>query len=74
MILEFFCAGGRNAQVVVDVSRLVVKDDHGNPIGLAVAHTENQTFIAHTADDDFETLLDALGLKAATIVRRIHID
>lgn len=72
MIVETFAEGGRGA-ASVEATRVVIRDAHGNPIMVAVEHGPGQIFCAHSADEDFEPLLAALGVRAATVVRQIDL-
>lgn len=72
MIVESYAEGGKSPSAV-SCTRLVVRDDHGNPIMLAVMYSDDQILCAHQGDDDFETLLNALGIEASVVLRRFSI-
>lgn len=49
---------------------VVVEDDLGNPIYVAVQH-EDHIICAHVGEDDFHNLLRALGIDKTVIVNDI---
>ena len=61
----------RNVQTV-EATRVVVEDDHGNPIALALEFAPGQ-ILAVTADSsDFNAVLASLGIKKTVLVEDVH--
>jgi hypothetical protein len=72
MTVEVFGPGGAGA-ASVEATRVVVKDQHGNPLAVVVEHETDQYWCAHQDDPDFETVLEVLGIKAANVLRRFTV-
>ena len=70
LIIEAFGENG-TTPITAKVTRVLVKDEHGNPVCLAVAFDENQILAAHHLDDDFEALLQTFGTYQFTVRNRI---
>lgn len=57
---------------VVDATRVVVEDSHGNPIALALEFGKDQ-ILAVTADSpDFNRVLEELGIRKTVIVEDVY--
>lgn len=59
--------GLRDAQVI-EATRVIVEDDHGNPVALALEFAPNE-ILAVTADSpEFNNVLEGMGIKKTVIV------
>ena len=51
-----------------DVTRVVVYDDHNNPVALAIKHRQDWIYVGHIRDPEFFDYLRALGIDKTVIV------
>jgi len=68
--VESFGQAGAGA-AVVDATRVLIRDGHGNPICVAVSWSDGpvqQTLVAHIGDEEFDDLLATFGTKRARVV------
>lgn len=73
ILIEAYAPGGKDP-VNMEVSRLVVKTEHGNPICLVVTWGDNGQYLhADQNDDDFDMCLKTFGIESATVLRTIRV-
>lgn len=77
MTLELFGEGGI-APRVIEATRILIRDDHGNPIVFAARYLNPGDGLAGTIvstlnDPQFETVLATIGVAAARIRNRIEV-
>lgn len=72
--IEAYAPGGKDP-VAMDVSRLVVTTDQGNPICLVVTWGDDGGRYIHASqeDDDFDALLKTFGMESATVLKKIEL-
>lgn len=58
--------------IKADITRIVIFDDFGNPIALALQLQPNWTFVAHCRDAEFKDALGAFGIDKVLIVDTIE--
>lgn len=76
MKLEIYDVGGKNPQVIA-ATRILIRDDHGNPIAFAVCYAKGAVdchMVATPADPTWAALLDTIGVKPAKIRHEIEVD
>jgi hypothetical protein len=54
--------------VVIEVTRLVIRDEHGNTVALAVQMDAGWVFVSHAGDPEFNHALATMGLDRAEVV------
>lgn len=72
--VEAFSPGGRESTNTT-ASRVLIRDHMGNPICLAVSWDEGgkpKTLVAHHGDDDFDSLLQTMGVDKVVVMNRIN--
>ncbi len=67
LTVESYAPGGRNSQTV-EASRVLVKDQHGNPLIIAAEYVGG-VFVSHFQDPDFEHLLQTFGYVPAEVTK-----
>ncbi len=72
LTVELFSPGGKNPQVI-EASRILVRDSHGNPYVLAAVFDDNQIIVSHVEDEEFDALLTTFGTKAAKVLHRLSL-
>ena len=55
-------------------SRIVVRDDFGNPIAVFLQHGTSKIWMKTCLDPDFNTQLQTMGIKGTTFVERLDND
>jgi len=70
--VETFKPGGRDPDSL-EASRVLIRDQHGNPVVVAVTYADNCVLVSTCNDDDFQTVLDTLGVKASHVKKRITV-
>ena len=58
---------------VIKATRLVVKDDHGQPVFVVLEQGPNQFVSFKATDPDFEAALAQFGLRQTAIVTRVDV-
>ena len=51
-----------------EVTRVVVYDDHNNPVSVAVKHQENWLYVGHCRDPEFRDFLETMGISATYVL------
>lgn len=75
LTVESFQPSGRDPSVT-QASRVLIKDEFGNPICLAVSWIEGTKpayIVAHCGDDDFEQMLSTFGVDKVIVLNRAHV-
>ena len=72
MAVESYAAGGKQPSVV-EATRVLVRDAHGNPILVAVEYEPNVFLCAHQGDADFDQILGTLGVEAAVVLKHLRV-
>lgn len=72
LIVESFGEGGRDAATTA-ATRVVVRDEHGNPLVIAVEHGEGKIHVSHFLDPEFEPLARAFGLVPPRVIQTIPL-
>lgn len=72
LVVESFAPGGRDAQTV-EVSRVIVKDDHGNPLVVAVEFGDGKYHVSHLLDPDFEHLVATFGYRPPDVNKTVSV-
>jgi hypothetical protein len=54
--------------VRIKATRVVVYDDFGNPLSMTLSRGPNWAQSAHAGDDNFEALLEELGIRRTVVV------
>ncbi len=54
-----------------EITRLVVYDDHDNPILIALKYAENLCYAGRIGDDEFQNVLKMLGVNKTTILHTL---
>ena len=57
--------------VVIEATRVVVEDDLGNPVALALEYAPNQIFTATLDDPEFNRVLAELGIDKTLLVEDV---
>lgn len=57
----------------INATRVVVYDDHGNPLALAVQLDNGMYHVCHLKDPEFRTLLDMLGVASTVRVKDVAL-
>lgn len=57
--------------VRLNLSRLIVFDDFGNPIAAGIKYFTDTTHIAAVGQEDFEEVLERAGLNSTTLVKEL---
>lgn len=57
----------------VNATRVVVYDDYGNPLSMTVVKNANWVQSAHAGDDNFEELLEELGIRRTVVVTEFDV-
>jgi len=52
-------------------SRIVIRDNLGNPIAVALQQSPEHIFIIHAAEEGFAQALANMGIKNTTLVHRV---
>lgn len=77
MIIEIIPKAGIGIEdpVVLEASQIVVKQENGTIICVAAEYgPDGAQAVAHAGDEDFNRVLDALGIKDFVVTDTLHID
>lgn len=72
LTVEAYGPGG-SAPMRTEATRVLVKDQYGNPLAVVVVYGDNQILVAHQNDDDFDILLSTFGVESAVVLKRLDV-
>lgn len=73
LTVETFGVNGKGA-VVTTATRVLVLDEHRNPLLVAVEYEPGKYLCAHVDDDEFEEMVATLGVRASRVRTRIDVE
>jgi len=77
LILEIIPKGGIGVAKpeVIEATQVVIKQADGTPIGVAAEYgPEGAHAVSHAGDDDFNKILEALGIDRLVITDSLYLD